>query len=622
MAGRLGGREPAVDPVSSLSATPATPAIPATERGAPWLRRRQRGRPSLPGIRSVPAPAVLAQRRRGGDGPKVRSDPSTPPDTRRGSTLVRRLLALEIVTVVLTAVIAGGVSAWNTRETIEHDAADKMLAVAVSLAAAPGLADALVARDVPRVQAAAEAARQGTGVSFVTVMDPAGTRLSHPEPARIGETYQGTFLPAAGGATLVETFPGTLGLSVRAIVPVRAGGTADGPVVGMVAAGQLRVLVADRIARELGVLALAAAFAIALGVGVAVVAARRVKRDTLGLEPREITALHRHHEAVMAAMREGLLVLDADTGRVVVLNAEAARLLGLPDTVDPSRAAGPTLDELGVDPALRERLADGSPVTDETMLVGERLLLVNRTELAQPGSSDLVVTLRDRTELEAMTRELDDARSVTRALRFAAHEHANHLQAVSTLIELGAHDDARDLAQRWNHELLDGAHDGDLRDRLADPALAALVLDKATDARDRGLELRVGDSTALDADAAGDEQASTDRVTVVGNLVDNALDAALESAHAGRGGVVELDVHAADGAVVIRVADDGPGLADPETAFTPGWSTKDRGPGERGLGLALVRRVVDRRGGSIEVTTGPDGRGTVFTVRVPSACEH
>jgi two-component system CitB family sensor kinase len=527
---------------------------------------------------------------------------------------VRRLLVLEIVTVVLTAVIAGGVSAWTTRQTIEQDATDKVRAVAVALASSPGLPGAVATRDVARVQPAAEAARLGTGVSFVTVMDPAGTRLSHPEPSRIGETYQGTFAPAAAGATLVETFPGTLGLSVRAIVPVRDPG---GAVVGMVAVGQLRVEVADRITRELAILALAAAAAIALGVGLAAVAARRVKRDTLGLEPREITALHRHHEAVMAAMREGLLVLDAGTGRVVVMNAEAARLLDLPAPVDPSRAAGPTLDELGVDPALRERLADDSPVTDETLLVGERLLLVNRTEVADAPTPDLVVTLRDRTELEAMTRELDDARTVARALRFAAHEHANHLQAVSTLIELGAQDDARDLAQRWTRDLL-GDDDSDLRERLADPALAALVLDKATDARDRGLALRIGPRTALDAGDAGDEQASTDRVTVVGNLLDNALDAALESAHAGRGGTVELDVRAIDGAVVVRVADDGPGLADPDAAFTPGWSTKDRdGSDRRGLGLALVRRVVDRRGGRLEVGAGPDGRGTVFTVTLP-----
>ncbi|MDF2975788.1 MAG: signal transduction histidine kinase regulating citrate/malate metabolism, partial [Actinomycetospora sp.] len=496
----------------------------------------------------------------------------------------------------------------------EQDATDKVRAVAVALASSPGLPGAVATRDVARVQPAAEAARLGTGVSFVTVMDPAGTRLSHPEPSRIGETYQGTFAPAAAGATLVETFPGTLGLSVRAIVPVRDPG---GAVVGMVAVGQLRVEVADRITRELAILALAAAAAIALGVGLAAVAARRVKRDTLGLEPREITALHRHHEAVMAAMREGLLVLDAGTGRVVVMNAEAARLLDLPAPVDPSRAAGPTLDELGVDPALRERLADDSPVTDETLLVGERLLLVNRTEVADAPTPDLVVTLRDRTELEAMTRELDDARTVARALRFAAHEHANHLQAVSTLIELGAQDDARDLAQRWTRDLL-GDDDSDLRERLADPALAALVLDKATDARDRGLALRIGPRTALDAGDAGDEQASTDRVTVVGNLLDNALDAALESAHAGRGGTVELDVRAIDGAVVVRVADDGPGLADPDAAFTPGWSTKDRdGSDRRGLGLALVRRVVDRRGGRLEVGAGPDGRGTVFTVTLP-----
>ena len=142
------------------------------------------------------------------------------------------------------------------------------------------------------------------------------------------------------------------------------------------------------------------------------------------------------------------------------------------------------------------------------------------------------------------------------------------------------------------------------------------MLDKATDARDRGLALRIGEGTALDAADTGDEQASTDRVTVVGNLLDNALDAALESAHDGRGGgVVELDLHVEDGAVVVRVADDGPGLADPEAAFTPGWSTKQADG--RGLGLALVRRVVDRRGGSVEVGAGEDGRGTVFTVRLP-----
>jgi sensor histidine kinase regulating citrate/malate metabolism len=533
---------------------------------------------------------------------------------RRRSRLVRRLLVVEVVTVLATVLIAAGVSGVGTATLVEADATARMVGLARTVAVSPGVAPDVATRDSAALEPAAEAVRLGADASFVTIMTPDGTRLTHPDPTLIGRTYQGTFLPAARGATVVETFPGTLGPSVRAIVPITA--RPGGPVVGMVAVGLLRVDVAGRVLRELAVLALGAVAAIGIGVVLAVVAARRVRRDTLGLEPAEITALHRHHEAVLHAMREGLLVLD-ERDRLAVVNDEAARLLGL----DPATGlTGRTLAELDVDPALAARLADPSPVGDETVLVGERLLLINRTRADDDGSGRRawVVTLRDRTEVEQVMRALDDARSVAGALRFQAHEHANHLQAVSTLIELGAHDDARDLAVRWSRDI--SRLGQDLREAVADPALAALVLDKATDARDRGLELRIAPDTAFPA-PTGDAEASDDHVTVVGNLLDNALDAALEGD--GRG-VVELDLSAGDEALVIRVADDGPGLADPDAAFAAGWSTKSgtTAAGVRGLGLALVARVVARRGGTVAVEPGlahddGPGRGTAFVVTLP-----
>ncbi|MCD2187164.1 sensor histidine kinase [Actinomycetospora soli] len=521
------------------------------------------------------------------------------PAPRRRSRLVRRLLVVEIVTVLLTVLIAAGVSAVSTRSLVEDDEAARMLGLATALAVAPGVPPAVAARDVAALEPAAEAVRADADASFVTIMTPDGTRLTHPDRSLIGQTYQGTFAPAARGETLVETFPGTLGPSVRAIVPVRAQpGSATAPVVGMVAVGLLRVDVFSRVLRELGYLALGAVAAIGIGFGLALLAARRVRRDTLGLEPAEITALHRHHEAVLHAIREGLLVLDADD-RVVVVNDEATRLLEVAGEGG-GGIVGKTLAELGVDPALAARLADPTPVSDESLLVGERLLLVNRTRT----DDSWVITLRDRTEVQQVMRALDDARSVAGALRFQAHEHANHLQAVSTLIELGAHDDARELAVRWTRDITDlGA---DLRERIADPALAALVLDKATDARDRGVDLRVTGRTSV-ADG------TDDLVTIVGNLVDNALDAVL--ATAGRG-VVALDLADGAGGLTIRVADDGPGLADPEAAFRAGWSTKEGGP--RGLGLALVARVVERRGGTVTTGPGVDGAGTGFVVELPA----
>lgn len=539
---------------------------------------------------------------------------------RRRSRLVRRLLVVEVVTVLATVLIAAGVSGVGTASLVEADATARMVGLARTVAASPGVAPAVATRDSAALEPAAEAVRLGADASFVTIMTPDGTRLTHPDRTLIGLPYQGTFLPAARGETVVETFPGTLGPSVRAIVPITAGPGA--PVVGMVAVGLLRVDVAGRVLRELAVLALGAVAAIGIGVGLAVVAARRVRRDTLGLEPAEITALHRHHEAVLHAMREGLLVLD-ERDRLAVVNDEAARLLG----VDPAAGlTGRTLGELGVDPALAARLADPSPIGDETVLVGERLLLLNRTRADDDGSGHRawVVTLRDRTEVEQVMRALDDARSVAGALRFQAHEHANHLQAVSTLIELGAHDDARDLAVRWSRER--SLLGQDLREAVADPALAALVLDKATDARDRGIALRIAPGTAFPA-PTGDADASDDHLTVVGNLLDNALDAALDVALEGDGrGVVELDLSAGDDALVIRVADDGPGLPDPAAAFAAGWSTKSgtTAAGVRGLGLALVARVVARRGGTVRVGPGlahddGPGRGTAFVVTLPRA---
>jgi two-component system CitB family sensor kinase len=388
----------------------------------------------------------------------------------------------------------------------------------------------------------------------------------------------------------------------------------------MVAVGILSVDVAGEVARQLAVLGAGALVAVALGVGLAVVAARRVRRDTLGLDPREITALHGHHEAVLHAMREGLLVVEDATGRVAVLNDEAARLLGVTAAAVPAirgdrHRSEPTLAGLGVDPQLRERLDDPGPVTDETHLVGERILLVNRTRVVTGGTASSVVTLRDRTEVDTTLRALDDARSLAGALRFQAHEHANRLQAVATLVELGAHDDARDLAVRWGRDVA-GVGD-EIGARIADPALAALLVDKATDARDRGLEMRLGPGTELSA--GDDPSVSSDLVTVVGNLVDNALDAAVEGA--GRG-VVEVAVTGDGEAVTVRVGDDGPGLPDADAVFTAGWSTKsadgtdgtDDAGRRRGLGLALVRRVAERRGGTVVAGPGIDGAGTTFTV--------
>jgi sensor histidine kinase regulating citrate/malate metabolism len=239
-------------------------------------------------------------------------------------------------------------------------------------------------------------------------------------------------------------------------------------------------------------------------------------------------------------------------------------------------------------------------VHDEIHLTDDRVLVVNKSLIAAHGS---VITLRDHTDLQALTGELDSVKGFAESLRSQAHEAANRLHTVVSLIEL----DRTTEAVRFATEELEIAQR--LTDRVVDavnePVLAALLLGKMAEASQRGVELVITPDTQLDELGAG--LRARDLVTILGNLIDNAMDAAADGTGPPK---VFVTAKATPAGLLLRVADTGSGL-ESEAAFTRGWSTKN---GSRGLGLALVGQTVRRYGGSIEI-----GRevGAVFTVRLP-----
>lgn len=519
---------------------------------------------------------------------------------RRGSRLVRQLLVLQVVTVLLTVGGLAALGVWGARAAADDGAAALTLATAQATAVDPAVVAALSAPDPSAtLQPLTQQIQLQTGTAFVVVMTVDGIRFSHADPARIGERYIGTIAPAAAGGTVSETYVGTLGPSVRSVVPVRAG---DGRVVGLVAVGQLTTRIGDQVVAWLPAIIGTAAGAAVLGAALAWLLARRVRRQTLGLEPEEIAAAYAHHDAVLHAVREGLLVVDPE-GRVVVVNAEARALLGLPS--GPLQGRG--LAELGVDPAVREIVGQHGEVRDALALAGERVLLVNRTPAGPAaGAGTAVVTLRDRTELAAAVRERDDARGRAEAMAGQAHEFANRMQTVLTLVQLGSTDDALHAGSA----AVRGAR-GPVDDvAVGDPVLAAVLADKGWAATDRGVELRVDDDTEPGP------WTPDDLLTILGNLLDNALDA-VAAVPAGQRRICVTLADGPDGRTM-EVRDTGPGI--PESArtevFTRGWSTKQAAPGRpRGIGLALVARVVTRLGGTVDVT-GADP-GTCMRVHLP-----
>lgn len=449
------------------------------------------------------------------------------------------------------------------------------------------------------VQTEAERIRTSTGAEYVVVMDTRGVRWSHTDPAAIGGRVSTDPSDVLAGHEVMEIDSGTLGRSARGKMPLR---DADGRIVGAVSVGIEYDSVRDRLLAAIPGLLAYAGGALAAGAVAAYLISRRIQRQTHDLAFSDISALLAEREAMLHGIREGVVALDRN-GSVRLMNDEAQRLLGLGP-----EAAGRPLDEvLG-----RGRTADvlaGRVTGDDLVTVrGHRVLVANRMPTDDGGA---VATLRDRTELERLGRELDSTRGLIDALRAQDHEHANRMHTLLGLLELEMHEEAVDFVTE-----VVGVHRAtaeQVTEKVHDPLLAALLVGKATVAAERGASLRLTSDSLL-PDRLVDPR---ELVTVVGNLVDNALDAVAGTP----GARIDVSFRTEGRTVVLRVTDSGPGVPEErrELIFTEGWSTKALpSHGKRGLGLALVRRLAERRGGTARVTGGPNG-GAEFTVVLPDA---
>lgn len=510
--------------------------------------------------------------------------------------------------IVLLVGTGAVLSYLDTRRQNEQVATQRVLAVVDSLAQSPGVPDAFddasdnfdLDRCARLLQPLAEKARVATGTDFVVFMTTRGIRCSHPNPSQIGGEFLGHIEPALAGRAFTETYTGTLGPSVRAVAPIFG---PDGTTRALVSAGITQASVSRDLSRELSVLlAVVLAALLAAGAGTYLVS-RRFRRQTHGLTPDELTQMYEYHDAVLHAVREGLLLIDKRR-RLRLANDEAIRLLELPDDT-----VGRPVSELPLSEPLADALDSGRECVDEIHLSAGRVLVVNQMTARWEGRDlGTVVTLRDHTDLEALTGELDNVRGFAEALRAQAHESSNRLHTVVTMIELGHPGRAVEFATA---ELVAAQRLADhLVDAVAEPALAALLLGKAAQAHEKGVEFVLTPDTAVRSGSIEPR----DLVTVVGNLMDNAIDAALAAPPPRR---VTITAREEGQALLVRVADTGAGLhaQNVREAFTRGWSTKpDDRPHGRGLGLALVGQVIDRYGGTVEVTNDD---GAVFTVRLP-----
>jgi two-component system CitB family sensor kinase len=562
------------------------------------------------------------------------------PRPRRRTRFATQVLLLQLAVVTAIVLLTSAVFVALAVQRLEREAESTALAVAQSVASdvdvrtevarlsVDGTAldeEALAGGDLQRT---AVAAQQRTGALFVVVTDDRGVRLAHPDPDRIGEMVSTSPDAALRGEETVSWERGTLGDSARAKVPIYEAGD-RAAVVGEVSVGYAPARVYDTLLRDSLPVAAVAVLALGLGVVASVLIRRRLDRLTLGLQPDDLASLVQNQQAVLAGVGEGVLAVARD-GRVSVCNEQAAQLLGLGDG-----AVGRLLDELDLPEPLVALLGRG-PARPEstTLVVGPHVLFVDVRPVRREGV-DLgrVAVLRDRTAVEALTRRLDAVGAMTTALRAQRHEFANRLHAVSGLLEIGRVDQAK-------RYLADVLEHGPLRypvkhaDRLTEPHLQAFLGAKGVEAAERGVLLQLGPETLV----SGSVVEPGDVTTVLGNLVDNAVRAAVA------GGTspawVEVEVLDDGRDLHLSVMDSGRGVDDEQGLFArrpsaelPAGADHDADsdadpvadPGQvhgLGFGLPLSREIARRAGGDVWLASPRgDGHGAVFCARLVGAVD-
>jgi sensor histidine kinase regulating citrate/malate metabolism len=504
-------------------------------------------------------------------------------------SLAGQAIALQILVIAVVVLAGSGLALLDARRDGDATARQQVVSIATALADSPSTAEAIESgRATQILQPVTEAVRTNTDIAFITIMAPDRTRFTHTDPTQIGAKYIGTIEPALRGETFSELYTGTLGPSIRAVAPVRNG---SGRIVGLVSAGILQTSIADRWRAQFPTIAAVGLAALALSLAGVWLIRRRLLRQTRGLRPDELRVMYEHHDAILHSVSEGLIVLDRNG--VALVNDEARRLLALP--------AGP-VDRV----VLPEFLRTANPgARDEVHVTADRVLVVNRSQVEDAPPDAEVVTIRDRTELQGALGELTSMKVLADTLRAQAHEAANKLHTIVTMVEMGRPDDAVQFA---TNEL---ALSQQLVDRLSgavgEPALVALLLGKTAQADERGIELTITEDTHLPSNGDAAAMTGQEMVTVVGNLIDNAMDACDREDP-----WVEVTVSKDDGTLVIRVADSGPGMdaGTFEKAMRRGYSTKGD-TNHHGLGLALVAQVVKRHQGTL---TADVTYGSVVTV--------
>ncbi|MBE5107895.1 two-component system sensor histidine kinase DcuS [Bacillus thuringiensis] len=517
-----------------------------------------------------------------------------------------KTITLLVCTVVIFSLLVTDILiSHNVERATEDSQAEKAKTIARIVANDSAVINGLIGKeDTSTIQTYTNRILKNTGVQFIVVMDMDGIRKSHPDPQKIGYHFiGGDEGPALKGQEHVSLAKGTLGLSMRVFVPVFAD---TGKQLGAVAVGISADNVKESVKKIRHIIYVGVGVGILVGIIGAILLARHIKKSLFGLEPHRIAKILEERNAMLLSVKEGIIAVDKEAN-VTLINNEAKRLL---------KKIGITEDFIGKDVALytpnsriKEVLKTGEAQLNVEQNIFGITIVTNRVPVYVKGEIvGVIATFRDKTEIRKLAEELTGIRLYAEALRAQSHEFMNKMHVVLGLTHMKQYEELQkyvsSMVSEHQYEI------GGVMKRIKSPVFAGFLLGKLSYAREKNIKLIISEDS--DLPDIYDESITHELITIVGNLINNALDAVMSCEKK----QVEMRIHYGD-ALTITVQDTGSGIPEDklDKLFAKGYSTKGD---NRGYGLYLVKESTERINGEIHIHSSI-GKGTTITIEIPNS---
>jgi len=517
------------------------------------------------------------------------------------------MIVYVVILVLVELVIIGGQSVSLVSDVQEKQISARALAVANSIAAFPIIAELIEKHDPHhQIQNIVENIRIKSEATFIVVGDKNGYRYSHPDPSKIGRLMVGGDNSRAllEGEEYISRATGTLGPSLRAKVPIR---NSTGDIIGLVSIGFLESTIADKSNQLFSKIIMLILGLLLFGVISAILLARSFRKAIFGLEPKEIGRLFKERNAIIEAIREGIIATDLDD-KVTMLNQAAFTTLELSSAKDYRKSC---ISELVPNANFSYIIDSGHSLLDQEYKIEENTIIVNSIPIHTGNKvTGVVSSFRRKDQLDFLSKELSQLKEFSALLRAQTHEYSNKLHTISGLIQLGAHDEAVQLISSETtgyQELLRL-----LLVAVPDPIIAGCILGKYNRAKELGINFKLDNESNFTNVPAFINRHKI--VTILGNLLNNAFESVLNKPTKER--KVYLSLIDVGHDLIMEIEDSGNGVAKELTdkIFSTGFSTSAKQG--KGIGLGLVMKALDLLHGQVTLEESSLG-GALFTVYIP-----